>query len=62
MNIALDATTVKASIEFVRDAMMHKNESTTMRYIRFIEHTKAKIEVANAFTKAFAGLTKEWEW
>lgn len=58
MSIALDATTVKAALEFVRDAMMHKHESTTMRYIRFIEHTKAKIEVANAFTKAFAGLTK----
>jgi integrase len=56
MTIALSVTSVKAAIEFVRDAMMHKHESTTMRYINFLEHTKAKVEVANAFSKAFMGL------
>lgn len=56
MTIALSATTVKSSIGFVRRAMHHKHESTTMRYITFLEHTKAKIAVANAFSEAFMGI------
>lgn len=55
MTIALSVTTVKCAIEFVRLAMHHKHESTTMRYITFLEHTKTKIEVANAFSEAFLG-------
>lgn len=57
MAICLKAAPVKAAIEFVKRAMFHKNEATTFRYIKFIEHTKAKIEVANAFTEAFLGFT-----
>jgi integrase len=57
MSIALKASTVKAAIEFVKRAMHHKHESTTFRYITFIEHTKAKIEIANAFTETFLQLT-----
>jgi len=56
MSICLNAASVKASIEFVKRAMHHKNEATTFGYITFIEHTKAKIEVANAFTEAFFGI------
>lgn len=56
MSICLENASVKAAIEFVKLAMHHKNESTTFGYITFIEHTKAKIEVANAFTEAFLGL------
>lgn len=56
MSICLGTVSVKASIEFVKRAMHHKNESTTFGYITFIEHTQAKIEVANAFTEAFLGL------
>jgi integrase len=56
MSICLENASPKAAIEFVRRAMHHKNESTTFRYIKFIEHTQAKIEVANAFTEAFLGL------
>lgn len=56
MSICLESASVKAAIEFVKRAMHHKRESTTFGYIRFIEHTKAKIEVANAFTEAFLGL------
>ncbi len=56
MSICLENASVKAAIEFVKRAMHHKNESTTFRYITFIEHTQAKIEVANAFTEAFLGL------
>lgn len=57
MSVCLKAATVKASIEFVKRSMHHKHESTTFGYITFIEHTQAKIEVANAFTEAFLGLS-----
>jgi integrase len=56
MSIALKVTTVKEALIFVRQAMLHKHESTTMRYIHFMEQTKAKVEVANAFSEAFMGL------
>lgn len=56
MSICLKTSSVKAAIEFVKRAMHHKNESTTFGYITFIEHTQAKIEVANSFTEAFLGL------
>lgn len=56
VSICLECVSVKAAIEFVKRAMHHKNESTTFGYITFIEHTQAKIEVANAFTEAFLGL------
>jgi integrase len=56
VSICLEKAPVKAAIEFVKRAMHHKNESTTFGYITFIEHTKAKMEVANAFTEAFLGL------
>lgn len=55
-SICLETASVKAAIEFVKRAMHHKNESTTFGYIKFIEHTQAKIEVANAFTEALLGL------
>ena len=55
-SICLEIASVKAAIEFVKRAMHHKNESSTFAYITFIEHTKSKIEVANAFTEAFLGL------
>lgn len=44
-----------AAISLVRDAMLHKDETTTLKYIRFIERNKAKIAAANAFTTAFLG-------
>lgn len=55
VSICLKVASVKASIEYVKRAMHHKNEATTFGYITFVEHTKAKIEVANAFTEFFLG-------
>jgi integrase len=55
MSIALEAGTVKAAIEFVKRALFHSDERTTFGYITFIEHTKTRIEMANAFTRAFLG-------
>ena len=59
MSICLKATSVKAAIEFVKRAMLHKHESTTFRYITFREHTEAKIEMSNAFSEDFFGLTNK---
>lgn len=54
--VCLEVASVKAAVEFVKRAMHHKEASTTFGYITFLEHTGAKIEVANAFTQAFLGL------
>jgi integrase len=56
MSICLEVVSAKAAIEFVKRAMHHKNEATTFGYITFLEHTKAKVEMANDFSKAFFGL------
>lgn len=47
----------KAVLTFVSDAMLHKDIETTLDYIKFIEQTPIKIEVANEFTEAFLGLS-----
>ncbi|MBU3557175.1 site-specific integrase [Polynucleobacter sp. Ross1-W9] len=55
-SLCLKVTSPKAAIEFVKRAMHHKHESTTFGYITFLEHTKAKIELSNAFSDAFFGV------
>lgn len=47
----------KAVLTFVSDAMMHKDVEITLRYIKFVEQTPIKVEVANEFTQAFLGLS-----
>lgn len=46
---------VKSVLTFVSHAMLHKDIETTLRYIKFVEQTPIKIEVANEFTEAFLG-------
>lgn len=61
MKLALRVTTAGAAIEFVKCAMLHKHEATTLRYIRFLEVTKGKQEAAAAFAEAFTGLrNRNW--
>ena len=48
---------LKAVLTFVSDAMLHKETETTLRYIKFVEQTPIKIEVANEFSDAFLGLS-----
>ncbi|MBU1841256.1 MAG: site-specific integrase [Gammaproteobacteria bacterium] len=45
------------AIAIVKEALLHRDESTTIRYIRFVEKTPIKISMANEFTKAFFGAT-----
>ncbi|HBO1230210.1 TPA: site-specific integrase [Pseudomonas aeruginosa] len=47
-------------LEIVKSAMLHKHESTTLKYIKFVEKSPVKAEAANAFTRAFLGI-KEME-
>lgn len=46
------------AIAIVMEALMHKDEATSFKYIKFIERTPMKIEAANAFTRDFLGLVK----
>ena len=54
--LSMKDITEKEVLGFVRDAMLHKNEADTLRYIRFVKETKMKIQVANEFSQAFLGL------
>lgn len=58
MRVALTCLPVADAIDFVRRACMHKNEATTMKYVRFLETNKAMAEAADAFTEAFLGLAQ----
>lgn len=44
------------AITFVRDACLHKNEATTLEYVKFIEDTKAMKEGAAKFSEFFMGI------
>ncbi|KAB0651114.1 site-specific integrase [Acinetobacter bohemicus] len=56
MKLALKLMSVSESIQFVREACLHKDEMTTMKYVRFIENNRVMKEVSDAFTLAFMGL------
>lgn len=58
MKVALIFMPVSAAIQFVKEACLHKDESTTMKYVKFIETSKTMKEASNAFTEAFMGLIK----
>lgn len=61
MKLALEVTSASGAIEFVRAAMLHKNESTTLRYIKFLEVSKGKQQAAEAFNRVFTGLgARDW--
>jgi integrase len=61
MQILLQVTSVAAAVAFVREAMLHKHESTTFRYVRFLENTRNKEKVAEAFSQIFSGIgLGEW--
>jgi integrase len=58
MRVALKFMPVGDAIQFVREACLHRDESTTMKYIKFIEANKAMAEAADAFTNMFMGLAR----
>lgn len=61
MRLALRETDVFSATEFVKSAMLHKHESTTFGYVKFLENSKGKQEASAAFSQAFTGLgVKDW--
>lgn len=54
--IAIKAGGALNAVAIVRDALLHRDESTSIRYIRFIEQSQIKEEAANQFTKEFLGV------
>ena len=56
--MALDAMHVSNAIEFVKESCLHKDVSTTMKYVKFIETSKTMREASDAFTGAFMGLSR----
>jgi integrase len=41
------------ALAIIKDALLHKDEATTLKYIKFIEKSPAKIALANEFTRSF---------
>lgn len=53
--LALKAGGEINAIAFVRNALLHRDEATTFKYIKFVKTTPVKELVANEFTYAFLG-------
>lgn len=54
--LALKTTDPINAIALVKNALLHKDEATSFKYIKFIASTPAKRAAADEFTKAFAGI------
>lgn len=62
MELALRVTSEAAAIAFVRDAMLHKDEAVTLRYVRFLQQAPVKAALSNEFTAAFSGISnRDWD-
>jgi integrase len=46
------------AIAIVKEALLHKDEATSLKYIRFVEKTPIKIEMADNFTREFLGVVR----
>lgn len=58
MRVALKVLPVADAVDLVREACLHASIDTTMGYVKFIEHSKAMMESADAFSEAFLGSPK----
>lgn len=47
------------AVAIVREALLHRHESTSLKYIRFVEKTPIKEEMSNEFTREFLGVLNE---
>lgn len=56
--IAIATVGALHAVGVVREALLHKDEATTLKYIRFVERTPVKEQLSNEFTAAFFGLVK----
>ena len=44
------------AIAIVKNALLHRNEATSFKYIKFVQSSPIKQQAANEFMKAFLGL------
>lgn len=44
------------AIKLVKDSLLHKNEITTLKYIRFVESESIKEKLSDEFTRQFLGI------
>lgn len=49
------------ALAIIKEALLHKDEATSLKYIRFVERTPAMAEAANAFTRAFLGVASSMD-
>ncbi len=55
--LAQPGATVKDVLDLVSSLMLHKEVSTTLKYIKFVQQLPMKAAVANEFSNAFLGLS-----
>jgi len=46
------------AVAVVKDLLLQKDEASALRYIKFVEKTPAKAELANQFTREFFGMLR----
>lgn len=56
--IAIEAGGSIFALALVKEALLHRSEATTLRYIRFVEKVPVKSHIANEFTKKFLNLVE----
>ncbi|PPS24001.1 hypothetical protein BVY10_26240 [Pseudomonas amygdali pv. morsprunorum] len=47
------------AIDMVRRNLLHKDEATTMKYIRFVKQSPVIADISNKYTKLFLGRYNE---
>lgn len=62
LEIALRVTDAATAIGFLKQVMLHKDEATSLKYVRFRENQSAQAKLADAYSKAFSGLVeRNWD-
>ncbi|WP_218274539.1 site-specific integrase [Paraburkholderia piptadeniae] len=57
--LAIAAGGAVNAVAIVKDALLHRDEATSFRYIRFLEKTSARQAAASAFMAAFTGIVNQ---
>ena len=55
--LSQEGATEKAVLDLVSTLMLHKDVSTTLKYIKFVTQARMKAKVANEFSEAYLGLS-----
>lgn len=59
--VAIRHGSVGIAIRLVKQALLHRSEASTLKYIQFVERTAAMADAADAFTQSFLGLVIQSE-